>query len=53
MAAADALARLLAEAIRADRVDAEAQRRALAAFRSARDETKLPPPTRPGDDWSA
>ncbi|MEV2255852.1 hypothetical protein AB0I94_35745 [Streptomyces sp. NPDC050147] len=49
---AAALARLLAQAIRADQLDAEAQRRALAAFRSARSTApKPPPPTRPYDDW--
>lgn len=48
-----AAARLLAEAIRAERVDVDAQRRAVAAFRSARasaDPEELPP-TRPDDDW--
>lgn len=48
---AAALARLLAQALRADRVDAEAQCRALAAFRSARTAPKSPPQTRPHDDW--
>ncbi|MEV8320719.1 hypothetical protein AB0Q95_41875 [Streptomyces sp. NPDC059900] len=42
---------LLAEAVRGGQVDAEAQRRVLAAFRSARRARRSSLPTRPGDDW--
>ncbi|MFF1694247.1 hypothetical protein ACFVXC_11555 [Streptomyces sp. NPDC058257] len=42
---------LLGEAVRSGAVDAEAQRRAVAAFRSARDEGTHRARTRRRDDW--
>ncbi|GAA3087071.1 hypothetical protein ACFQ0X_17870 [Streptomyces rectiviolaceus] len=45
------LATVLAEAMRDERVDAEGQRRAIAAFRSARRARLSSQPTRPHDDW--
>ncbi|MGW5868020.1 hypothetical protein ACWFRJ_38410 [Streptomyces sp. NPDC055239] len=42
---------LLGEAVRSVAVDAEAERRAVAAFRSARDEGTHRARTRPRDDW--
>ncbi|MET7567971.1 hypothetical protein ABZT04_05630 [Streptomyces sp. NPDC005492] len=42
---------LLGAALRGSTVDAEAQRRAVAAFRAARDSGSQCPDTRHQDDW--